>query len=139
MRGPIARAADGRSLSWWASTVGPLAGSTVELSASRTGNRTPRSPMIPAGSGCRVAVAPGDYQIRLRTESCDSNGRTYTFESYGGRTEVGVRAMRRPCIAGLRSRESRTPPGISGFVAGPAAGVTITVRTIPVVWSGGGD
>ena len=128
-RGLIARAADGSVVDLVGVTVGPLAGATVDAIHQGDGKSYTAVTDDTGWFRLSAAVAPGDYQIRLGTNICDSNGRTYTFESYGGRTEVWCDAL---CGVPLHCRSSfpgvLEAPGISGFVAGPAAGVTITVR-----------
>ena len=85
--------------------------------------------MIPAGSNSMFRSRPANIRLKLGTESCDSSGKTYPFESYGRRTEVWCSAL---CGAPLHCRSENpgvtTPPGISGFIAGPAAGVAITLK-----------
>jgi hypothetical protein len=76
-----------------------------------------------------VAVPPSEYQMKLGTESCDSNGKTYSFESYGGRTQVRCAA---PCGVPLNCWSAfggvSEAPGFWGSVAGPAVGIAITVQ-----------
>jgi hypothetical protein len=128
-REPIARAADGPAVELVGVALGPLAGSTVQVIRRQDGKSY--TAVTDDTGWFRVAaeVAPGDYQLKLGTQSCDSNGETYSFESYGGRTEVWCAAL---CGAPLHCRSGNpgvtTPPGISGFIAGPAAGVAITLK-----------
>ena len=129
MRGPIANAADGSVVELVGVAVGPLAGSTVQVIRLQDGKSYTAVTDDTGWFRLSVEVAPGDYQLKLRTESCDSNGKTYSFESYGERTEVWCSAL---CGAPLHCRSENpgvtTPPGISGFIAGPAAGVAITLK-----------
>ena len=127
--GSIAHAADGPAVDLVGVAVGPLGGSTVQVIRRQDGKSYTAVTDDTGWFRLAVEVAPGDYQLKLGTESCDSNGKTYSFDSYGGRTEVWCAAL---CGAPLHCRSENpgvtTPPGISGFIAGPAARVTITVR-----------
>ena len=126
-RGPSVHAADGSELVGVA--VGPLGGSTVHVIRRQDGKSYSAVTDDTGWFRLAVEVAPGNYQLKLGTESCEPNGKTYSFESYGGQTEVWCAAL---CGAPLHCRSENpgvtTPPGISGFIAGPAAGVAITLK-----------
>jgi hypothetical protein len=128
-RGPTADAADESVVDLVGVAIAPLAGSTVHVIRLQDGKSYETVVDDTGWFRLNVAVPPGEYQMKLGTESCDSNGKTYSFESYGGRTEVWCAAL---CGAPLHCRSENpgvtTPPGISGFIAGPAAGVAITLK-----------
>lgn len=128
-RGPSVHAADGSVVDLAGVALEPLAGSTVHLIRERDGKSYETVTDDTGWFRLNVAVPPGEYQMKLSTKSCDSNGKTYSFESYGGRTQVRCAAL---CGVPLHCWSAfggvSEAPGIWGFVAGPAAGVTITVR-----------
>src|SRR5579862_8345068 len=128
-RGSTADAADESVVDLVGVAIAPLAGSTVHVIREQDGKSYETVVDDTGWFRLNVAVPPGEYQMKLSTESCDSNGKTYSFESYGGRTEVWCAAL---CGAPLHCRSENpgvtTPPGISGFIAGPAAGVAITLK-----------
>jgi hypothetical protein len=128
-RGASTHAADSSVVELVGVALEPLAGSTVEVIRQSDGQSFKTSADDTDWFRLRVAVPPGEYQMKLGTESCDSNGKTYPFESYGGRTQVRCAAL---CGAPMHCWSSfpgvSEAPGISGFLAGPAAGVSITVR-----------
>ena len=126
-RGPSAHATDATAIDLTGVVLEPLAGSTVQVISQRDGKSYDTVTDDTGGFRLSVAVAPGKYQFKLGTKSCDSNGKTYPFESNGGRTTVSCAAL---CGVPLHC-ESGFPgvleaPGIWGFVAGPAAGIKIT-------------
>ena len=128
-REPIAHAADGPAVELVGVAVGPLAGSTVQVIRQRD-RKSYQTVVDDTGRfQLSVEVPPGRYQLKLGTQSCDSNGKTYSFESYGGRTQISCAAL---CGAPMHCTSGNpgvtTPPGISGFIAGPAAGVAITLK-----------
>ena len=128
-RGPIADAADGSVVDLVGVAIAPLAGSTVHVIGQRDGESYETVTDDTGWFRLNVEVPPGEYQMKLGTKSCDSNGKTYSFESYGGRTEVTCAAL---CGVPLHCRSGNpgvsAAPGIPGFIAGPAVGIKITVR-----------
>ena len=128
-RGPSAQAADASVVNLTGIVLEPLAGSTVQVIRQQDGKSYDTIADDTGGFRLSVDVAPGEYQFKLGTKSCDSDGKTYPFESYQGRTTISCAAL---CGVPLHC-ESGFPgvleaPGISGFVAGPAAGIRITVQ-----------
>jgi hypothetical protein len=128
-RGPIAHATDGSAGDLVGVAIAPLPGSTVQVIGQRDGEFYETVTDDTGWFQLNVAVSPGEYQMKLGTKSCDSSGKTYLFESYGGRTEVWCSAL---CGVPLHCRSGNpgvsAAPGISGFIAGPAVGIKITVR-----------
>jgi hypothetical protein len=128
-RGPIAHAANRSVVDLVGVVIAPLAGSTVHVIGQRDGESYETVTDNAGWFRLDVAVPPGEYQMKLGTKSCDSNGKTSSFESYGGRTEVSCAAL---CGLPLSCWSAiggvSDGPGFWGFVTGPAAGVTIRVR-----------
>jgi hypothetical protein len=128
-RGPIAHAANGSAVDLVGVAIAPLGGSTVQVIRRQDGKSYSAVTDNTGWFQLAVEVTPGDYQIKLGTASCDSNGKTYSFESYGGRTQVWCAILcgvPPHCTSG--NPGVTAAPGISGFIAGPAAGVAITLK-----------
>jgi hypothetical protein len=128
-RGTNAHASEGSMLDLEGVALAPLADSTVHVIGQRDGKSYETVTDDTGWFRINADVPPGDYQMKLGTESCDSNGKTYPFESYGGRTEISCAAlcgMPLHCWSGGGGVSQA--PGIWGFVAGPAAGIKITVQ-----------
>lgn len=127
--GPSAQAADSPVVDLVGVAIAPLAGSTVRMIGQRGGKSYETVADDTGWFRLNVAVPPGEYQMKLGSKSCDSNGKTYPFESYGGRTQLWCAAL---CGVPLRCRSESggvlEAPGIWGFVAGAAVGIKITVR-----------
>jgi hypothetical protein len=129
VRGLSAQTGDGSVVDLVGVVLEPLAGSTVQVIHQQDGKSYETVTDDTGWFRLSVAVSPGEYRFKLGTKSCDSNGKTYPFESYGGRTTISCAAL---CGVPLHCESGGggvlEAPGIWGFVAGPAAEIRITVQ-----------